>query len=71
MLGIALTGVCVGICWLGVAIAFGVSMGRAVKLADQRATPQEPEIAVPDDLSSLEPLLGVVRPREPEPDRAS
>jgi hypothetical protein len=71
VLGIALTGVAVGFCWLAVGISLAVPMCRAIRVADEREArtgePAEPQIEVPDDLSSLMPLLGVVGPREPDP----
>jgi F0F1-type ATP synthase membrane subunit c/vacuolar-type H+-ATPase subunit K len=61
MLGIALTGLAVGGAWLAVAIVVGVSIGRAVRIADARTAPAEPEIEIEADGG---PLLGVVLPRQ-------
>lgn len=59
VIGIALTGVALGLAWLAMATAAAVAIGRASRIADQR----EPGCtAGPEPVAG--PLLGVVLPRE-------
>lgn len=62
VIGIALTGVAVGLAWLALATAAAVAMSRASRIAEAR----EPARRQPPPVDRAGPLLGVVPPRRPD-----
>lgn len=62
-----LIGVGVGLLWLGAAIGLGVLLGKGIRHADEeqeRRLADQGKQRPPEDPAAL---LGVVRPRQPEP----